>query len=89
MPEENRFDGASVRRTDLARLNGRPSGRQQLGNFTRTLGRQACKNILQVSIRIMPVEPRGLDQTLDRHFLHSGPGSHQQYMLLKRLYHPI
>ena len=35
MPEENRFVRASVRRTDLARLNGRPSVRQQLGNLTR------------------------------------------------------
>jgi hypothetical protein len=35
--------------------------RQQLSNLTRPLRRQACKHILQVSIRIMPIEPCRLD----------------------------
>lgn len=40
--------------------------RQQLIDFTPTLRRQACKNVLQVSRRVMPIEPRRLDQTHDR-----------------------
>ncbi len=32
--------------------------RQKLGDLTRPLRRQAYKNILEVCIRIMPIEPR-------------------------------
>lgn len=39
---------------------------QQLINLSRPLRRQACKNVLQLSIWIMPIEPRRLDQTHDR-----------------------
>jgi hypothetical protein len=46
-------------------LNRRPFMRQQFSNFTCPLCRQACKNILQVSVRIVPVEARRLDQTHD------------------------
>jgi hypothetical protein len=40
--------------------------RQQLRNLTRSLRRQARKDVLQISIRFMPVEPRRLDQAHDR-----------------------
>ena len=40
--------------------------RQQLRNLTRRLSRQASENVLQISIRIMPIEPCRLDQTHDR-----------------------
>jgi hypothetical protein len=40
--------------------------RQQLVNFTGLLRRQTRENVLQVSVRIMPIEPRRLDQTHDR-----------------------
>lgn len=40
--------------------------RQKLGDLARPLRRQARENVLQVSIRIMPIEPRRLDQTHDR-----------------------
>ncbi|KPY14360.1 hypothetical protein ALO54_200217 [Pseudomonas syringae pv. philadelphi] len=40
--------------------------RQQLVDFTRPLCRQPRENILQISIRIMPIQPRRLDQTHDR-----------------------
>ena len=43
-----------------------PLMRQQLLDLARPLRRQACKNVFQISIRIMPVEPRRLDQTHDR-----------------------
>ena len=56
----------SVRRTRLAWLNGRPLMRQQLRNLTRPLRRQASQNVLQISIRIMPVHARRLDQAHDR-----------------------
>lgn len=49
------------------RNSGRlPFMRQQLVYFTRPLRRQTRENILQVNIRIMPVETRRLDQTHDR-----------------------
>lgn len=40
--------------------------RQQLRNVTRPLRRQAREDVLQISIRIMPVEPSRLDQAHDR-----------------------
>lgn len=40
--------------------------RQQLPNLTRPLRRQASKNVLQISIRIMPVELGRLDQAHQR-----------------------
>jgi hypothetical protein len=40
--------------------------RQQLRNITRPLRRQAREDVLQISIRIMPIEPRRLDQAHDR-----------------------
>ena len=40
--------------------------RQQLANLTCTLRRQASENILQVSIRIMSIQLRKLDQIHDR-----------------------
>ena len=36
--------------------------RQQLRNLTRPLSRQALEDVLQVGIRIMPVEPGRQDQ---------------------------
>ncbi len=43
-----------------------PPVRQQLGNLTRPLCRQMCKHILKISIQIMPVELRRLDQAHNR-----------------------
>ncbi len=40
--------------------------RQQLGDVTCTLCWQSSHSVFQVSIWIMPVEPRRLDQTHDR-----------------------
>lgn len=40
--------------------------RQQLINFTSPLRRQARKDILQIRVRIMAIEPRRLDQTHNR-----------------------
>ena len=39
---------------------------QQLVDFTRPLCRQPRENILEISIRIMPIHTRRLDQTHDR-----------------------
>lgn len=36
---------------------------QQLPNFTRPLRRQASEDVLQINIRIVPVELDRLDQT--------------------------
>lgn len=49
-----------------ARLDGLPSMRQQLITLTRPLRRQPRENVLQISIRFMPIQPRSLDQTHDR-----------------------
>lgn len=35
-------------------------------DFTRPLCLQACENVLQGDVRIMPIEPRRLDQTHER-----------------------
>ena len=56
----------SVRASRLAQLSRLPSMRQQLPNLTRPLHRQASKNVLQISIRIMPVELGRLDQAHQR-----------------------
>jgi hypothetical protein len=40
--------------------------RQQLRKITGPLRQQAREDVLQISIRIMPIEPRRLDQTHDR-----------------------
>ena len=40
--------------------------RQQFGNLTRTLRRQARENVLQIGVRIMTIQPRRLDQVHDR-----------------------
>ena len=39
--------------------------RQQLLNFTRPLRRQAREDVLQISIRIMPIQSRRLDEAHD------------------------
>jgi hypothetical protein len=40
--------------------------RQQLVNFTRPLRRQAREDVLQIGVRIMPIQPCRLDQAHDR-----------------------
>lgn len=50
----------------LCKLGRHPLMRQKVTDFTRPLRRQAREDVLQISIRIMPVEPRRLDQTHDR-----------------------
>jgi len=40
--------------------------RQQMIDFTSELHRQAREGIFKIRVRIMPVEPRGLDQSHDR-----------------------
>ena len=40
--------------------------REQVGNLTRPLRRQAGENVFQIGIWIMAVEPCRLDQTHDR-----------------------
>lgn len=42
-----------------------PPMRQQLGDLVVFLGRQPREHVLQISIRIMPVQPRRLDQAHD------------------------
>lgn len=37
---------------------------QQMAGFTRPLRRQACEHVLQIGIRIMPIQPRRLDQLM-------------------------
>lgn len=40
--------------------------RQQMIDLTRPLRRQARENILQISVRVMPIQPRRLDQAHKR-----------------------
>lgn len=40
--------------------------RQQFGHGVVLLRRQACQYILEIGIRVMPVEPGRLDQAHDR-----------------------
>lgn len=56
---------ASVQLT-LRKSGRHPLMRQQLVNLACSLRRQPRQHILEISIRIMPVDARRLDQTHDR-----------------------
>ena len=62
----NQRRNVTVRASHLAQLNRLPAMRQQFLNITCPLRRQASKNVLQISIRIMPVELGRLDQAHQR-----------------------